>query len=168
MVTLSDISKATGAKPRSVQLWADAGVIIPEPGTDREGSGRHREFSKSEVIIACIVAPFAADKMSIGGLLGLARVVRDHWLDKNTKALDDAINGIGNNFLLVASGRIDPVKYVTDGGEPELMTHMIGLIDDDESHHPFGEFMAGFTQDFPMVSILSLYKVLKPLKAMKF
>jgi hypothetical protein len=164
VVTLSDISKATGAKPRTVQLWADAGVIIAEAGTDREGSGKHREFGKLEVIIACIVTPFAADKMAIGGLLGLARVVRGFLRAPDTQAsVDDAINGIGNNFLLVASGRIDPVK--TDGGP---MTHMIGFLDDSESQHPFGEYMAGFTQDYPMVSILNLYKVLKPLKAMQF
>jgi hypothetical protein len=164
VATLSDISKATGAKPRTVQLWADAGVIVAEPGTDREGSGRHREFSKGEAIIACIVTPFAADKMAIGGLLGLSRVVRGFLREPDTQAsFDDAINGIGNNFLLVASGRVDPVK--TEGGP---MTHMVGFLDDSESHHPFGEYMAGFTQDYPMVSILSLYKVLKPLKTMKF
>jgi hypothetical protein len=165
VVTLSDISKATGAKPRTVQLWADAGVIVPEPGTDREGSGKHREFGKGEVIIACIVAPFAVDKMAIGGLLNIARTIRHVHPKANIKEFDRAIEGIGSSFMFVSLRHFDPVKVTAYSGP---LTPFIGIIEGDESNQRLAEFMAHETQDFPMVKILSLNSVLKPLKAMKF
>ena len=163
MVTLSEISKATAAKPRTVQLWADAGVIVAEPGTDREGSGKHREFSKGEAVIACIVAPFAADKMAIGGLRGIAWVVRDGGV--NTKPFDNAINGIGNNFLVISMAHFGRVKVTSYSGP---LTHMVRIIEGDSSNQQLAQFMADTTKDFPMVRILSLNSVLKPIKAMKF
>jgi hypothetical protein len=163
VATLSEISKATAAKPRTVQLWADAGVIVAEPGTDREGSGKHREFSKGEAVIACIVAPFAADKMAIGGLRDIARVVRSGGA--NTKPFDNAINGIGNNFLVISMAHFDPVKVTSYSGP---LTHMFRIIEGDASNQQLAQFMADTTKDFPMVRILSLNSVLKPIKAMKF
>ena len=163
MATLSEIAGATGAKPRTIQLWADAGVIIPEAGTDREGSGRYREFGKVEVIIACVVAPFAAEKMAIGGLLGIARALRMYQHEAN-KAFEDAIKGIGNNFLALSLRRFDPIKLTMYSGP---LTHMVRIIEGDASNRPLAEFMADETADFPMVRILSLNSVLKPLRAMK-
>jgi hypothetical protein len=165
MATLSDIAGATGAKPRTVQLWADAGVIVAEHGTDREGSGRHREFGKGEVIIACIVAPFAVDKMAIGGLLNIARTIRHVHPKADINEFNQAIEGLGKSFMVVSLRHFDPVKVTMYSGP---LTPMIRIIDGNESNQPLGEFMSHETTDFPMVKILSLNSVLKPLRAMNF
>lgn len=165
MATLSEIASATGAKPRTVQLWADAGVIVAEPGTDREGSGRHREFGKGEVIIACIVAPFAVDKMAIGGLLNIARTIRHVHPKANIKEFDRAIEGIGSSFMVILLRHFDPAKVTMYSGQ---LSPMIRIIEGAASNQGLAEFMAETTIDFPMVKILSLNSVLKPLKAMSF
>src|SRR5271157_1387816 len=103
LATLADIVKATGAKPRTVQLWADAGVIVPEPGSDREGSGRHRQFSKREAAIACIIAPFAVEKVAIGGLKAIAFGLRQEMqLDAGgIWASNEAYLRRGRNFVQI-------------------------------------------------------------------
>lgn len=120
MVTLADLVRATGAKPRSVQLWADAGVLIPETGTDREGSGRHRQFSKLEAVIACVIARFAADKVAIGALKGIAHSLRQNqFLAGEEWALKEAMEGRGRSFLQVTSFPHEPT------GKTAYMVHMI-------------------------------------------
>jgi hypothetical protein len=74
--TLADLTKLTGAKRRTVQLWAEAGAIIADPGTDRAGTGTHRKFSHQEAIIALVINPLARLHVSIGDLLKVASSVR--------------------------------------------------------------------------------------------
>jgi hypothetical protein len=159
MATLADITRATGAKPRTVQLWADANVIVPEVGTDREGPGRHREFSRQEVIIACVIAPFAADKMAIGGLLKLSQVVRN-FMKINARAFDLAVSGTGKGFLVVSLRHFYPVNGT--------LRPLVKIIESHGSNRPLFEIMEEETPDFPLVKILSLKAVLKPLGEMKF
>ncbi|HEV2899394.1 MAG TPA: hypothetical protein VGX71_16480 [Pseudaminobacter sp.] len=75
--SLADLTRVTGAKRRSVQLWAEAGVIEAIPETERAGTGVHRTFSREEAIIACIITPLASMKISIGELKTLAKYVRE-------------------------------------------------------------------------------------------
>jgi hypothetical protein len=74
--TLADLARVTGAKRRSLQLWADAKIIAANRGTDRAGTGTHRRFSRKEAIIACIIHAFALHQIAIGELQHIARVVR--------------------------------------------------------------------------------------------
>src|ERR1700692_4775279 len=76
--SLSDLEDLTAAKRRSIQLWADAGVIRPYPRTDRRGTGTHRRFSRDEAIIGCIIAGLAIRQRPIGELLRLSNVIRDY------------------------------------------------------------------------------------------
>lgn len=75
--TLADLTELTGAKRRTVQLWAEAGAIIADPGTDRAGTGTHRKFSRREAIIALVISPLARLHISIGDLLKVSRSVRE-------------------------------------------------------------------------------------------
>jgi hypothetical protein len=74
--TLADLTRITGARRRSVQLWAEAGVIRAAPATERAGTGTHRRFSRDEAIIACIVSAFARRQMPIGQLLQISSLIR--------------------------------------------------------------------------------------------
>jgi MerR HTH family regulatory protein len=75
--SLAHLAVMTGLKPRTVQVWAEAGAIKPSDDTDRQGTGMHRRFSFEEAIIACILAPLSMLKMSIGTLLQVAANVRN-------------------------------------------------------------------------------------------
>jgi hypothetical protein len=74
--TLADLTRVTGAKRRSVQLWAEAGVIRAEKSSERRGTGTHRRFSLREAIVACLVHPFAMRQISIGELKNVSIAVR--------------------------------------------------------------------------------------------
>jgi hypothetical protein len=100
--TLSRLAEIAHAPKRAVQLWADAGVIEADPSTMLAGSGVHRRFRREEVIIACIIAPFAKQKVAIGGLEAISIVVRG-FLRKDPqrrRIFEDAIAGQGRNYFL--------------------------------------------------------------------
>jgi hypothetical protein len=75
---LSDLARITGAKRRSIQLWADAGAIRADKRTERAGSGVHRTFGRDEAIIACILSEFAKDAVAIGGLVKIGEGLRSY------------------------------------------------------------------------------------------
>jgi len=111
--TLRDLTTATGAKPRSLQLWADAGVIRPKRGTNHAGTGTHRVFSRSEAIIGCIVNAFAQHQIAIGELLNISGRVRaalsptseggESGSNKRAAVIEAAINGDGSWLLVYES-----------------------------------------------------------------
>ena len=74
--TLADIVRISGAKRRSIQLWAEAGVIHAHSSTERRGTGTHRRFSKDEAIIASIINVFSKRQVAIGELQRLASALR--------------------------------------------------------------------------------------------
>lgn len=74
--TLADIVRRTGAKRRSVQLWADAGVIRALEETQHGGSGVHRLFGDQELEIAALVSALAEMAISIGALKFIADHIR--------------------------------------------------------------------------------------------
>jgi hypothetical protein len=100
--TLADLERVTGAKRRSLQLWADAGVIEAERGTDRAGSGRHRLFPRKQAIVACIIRGFAERQMAIGELLSIADEIR-YWLHdgRAMKVIESTINGTEDWMLIL-------------------------------------------------------------------
>ena len=74
--TLADLTRLTGAKRRSVQLWAEAGVLTAEADSDRAGTGTHRRFSRNEAVIAIITTALAQLHLPIGDLLKVSGAVR--------------------------------------------------------------------------------------------
>jgi hypothetical protein len=102
--TLSRVAEVAHAPKRAVQLWADAGVIKAKAATMLAGSGVHRRFDRDELIIACIVSPFARQKMAIGGLLTVSEGVRVYLRTGKQHAhlrlVERAIAGEGHNYLL--------------------------------------------------------------------
>jgi MerR HTH family regulatory protein len=110
--TLADLVRVTGAKRRSLQLWADAGVIEPERGTNRKGTGTHRQFSREQAIVACIIRGFAERQMAIGELLTIAKRIRAFFrFDDRVKPLvESVIKGEADLMLILETwmeGRVD-------------------------------------------------------------
>jgi hypothetical protein len=102
---LAEIAEFARMPKRSIRLWADAGVIKADKDTVLHGSGVHRRFSRTELIVACIIAPFAKRKLAIGALNAISRNIRLSMNSKDTRSfveplVEGAILGEAN-FLQV-------------------------------------------------------------------
>ena len=72
------LADRVGTSKRQVQIWTDAGAVACLPETDRQGRGRQRLYSTSEVPIAALVAVMARFKLPIGSLLLWSRAIRGY------------------------------------------------------------------------------------------
>ena len=97
MYSLADVAKITAAKRRSIQLWADAGVIRAEAATDRAGTGTHRSFPRDEVIVGCIIAACALDGIPIGKLMKISDLIRHYMFANKLHAAQPY--GQGGDFI---------------------------------------------------------------------
>lgn len=100
--TLADLARITGAKRRSVQVWAEAGALRADSGTERKGTGTHRRFSRDETMIACVLSAFAGMQVPIGQLI----VLGDHFRTLLKKAevhaaFDEAIEDTATVYVIV-------------------------------------------------------------------
>ncbi|CAA6603497.1 hypothetical protein MTBLM1_10517 [Rhodospirillaceae bacterium LM-1] len=77
LVTLNQLAKLVGAKPRALQLWTDGGALKPLEGTDRKGSGAWRLYSQVECELAAILTEaHKAFHLPVGMLTELAGALR--------------------------------------------------------------------------------------------
>lgn len=83
LLTLSDLQEITGQKARPLQLWTDAKILMAQAGTDRQGRGVHRRYSRIEGIIALIMSEISKYKMSTALMIELSEI--------NRSLLDDAV-----------------------------------------------------------------------------
>ena len=114
--TVADVIKATGLKRRTVQFWADKGVIQATKATQEGGHGVHRSFTRNELIIASLIHPLSLgwhrdQTRSLGELYELARTLRHLLRTSVTRDdFDSAIAGKGRFYLIltwVFGGGID-------------------------------------------------------------
>jgi DNA-binding transcriptional MerR regulator len=103
--SVSDIAKATGLKTRTIQFWADKGVMRASSVTTDAGKGTHRSFSADELIIACLVHPLSLGHKgnqvrSIGELKEISKNLRSLVKGQATKDyFQRAIDGKDKCFL---------------------------------------------------------------------
>jgi hypothetical protein len=108
---LRDLVEITGAGRRTVQFWADHGVLVADKDTDHAGTGTHRRFSRDEAIIACIVQAFALRTIGIGELIGLAEAIRHSLTNSGIrKTINQAISDENSTAALVYEKWIDDVE----------------------------------------------------------
>jgi len=84
LYSASDVARLSGAPLRTVRYWALTRVLEAAPESDRAGTGKHRQFSKQEVVIACIVQYFSSRGRQIGQLTDISKTLRaallsDEW-----------------------------------------------------------------------------------------
>jgi hypothetical protein len=115
--SLAELTKIIGAKRRTVQLWAEGGVIQALPGTDRAGTGTHRRFSRDEAIIGCFVHAFSGElQLPIGVLIRLSRTVRGYTENPRFTAIIN--KAIANQAAIYATlrSRGAPEFLLTEAG----------------------------------------------------
>lgn len=139
--SLSDLTKITGAKRRSVQFWAECGAILANKETERAGTGTHRRFSRDEAIIACVIAYFAQMHLELPQLTDLAAKFRS-MLPGIKDAVDMAISDEMIVFLVVQD-RADSVRMHAIGcrrDDPEEkhfdVKQTVGRLSTEHLHEP--------------------------------
>ncbi|MGK7056875.1 hypothetical protein AB4853_10375 [Bradyrhizobium sp. 1050_B9_N1_2] len=116
--SLADLVEMTGAKRRSIQLWADAGVIQADRSTERAGTGVHRRFSRAEAIVACIIHPFADRQIAIGELLSISGMIRASILTR-PEIYEAAIAGEGETIFTYEGHKRDKRRGTWPADAPD-------------------------------------------------
>jgi DNA-binding transcriptional MerR regulator len=129
--TLSEIVDRTNAKRRTVQFWADKGIIEPINKTNRAGTGVHRQYEDTEVIIVAMMVPLTKLQIPIGQVKTFAKYFRKSlkskepntdrysWDEDFKGAISRAISGEGNNYLVfIVDDTALKMSTMTDEGGP--------------------------------------------------
>jgi hypothetical protein len=110
--TLADLTRLSGARRRSLQLWAEGGVLLADGATERAGTGTHRKFSRKEAVIACILHSLALDQMPIGALLRASRALREFASNPTDwSMIENAINNEMKVFLIMVRSEDAPWSF---------------------------------------------------------
>lgn len=178
--TLADLTKMTGAKRRSVQLWAEAGVIEAMPETERAGTGTHRRFSHDEAIICLIISQFSKFQISIGKLKGMAGVFRNIMV--GGKESDTSKENITRGRILASIHGSEPVHLTVSMDDERVLFRFLGgdewrLQQDQQETAPWvlwkrtkdadrrlGALVREQADQHTMVTVLLLNHVLRPLR----
>lgn len=81
------LAAAVGSTRRKVQLWTDARVIQCLPGTDYQGSGKHRIYDPSEIKFAALAAELSGYQISIGRIAEIVGSFRDRLANPDSSHL---------------------------------------------------------------------------------
>lgn len=74
--SLSDVCRATGTRPRTVQFWTSSGVIKADPDTLHGGPGVPRKYSLYEAQVAAVLSEVNKFHLQVGMLRYLAEYLR--------------------------------------------------------------------------------------------
>lgn len=75
--TVSELAKVIGEKPRTIQFWAEVGVLRVASDTHRQGKGVHRRFPRGEIPYAMLAHKLASMNCPIGEIEAVVNVVRE-------------------------------------------------------------------------------------------
>jgi DNA-binding transcriptional MerR regulator len=117
LYSASDVARLAGAPLRAVRYWALTRVLEAAPESDRAGTGKHRQFGKQEVLIACIVQYFAAKGLQVGQLTKISKTFRETILTDDVAVLylDGAISNAFKVFMIVDDWDRDFLTLFSDG-----------------------------------------------------
>jgi DNA-binding transcriptional MerR regulator len=146
--SIADVARLSGAPKRSIQYWALSRVIETLPESDHAGTGKRRQFSRDEVIIACVVKSLSDKGLQIGRLTFIADGFRNAILRNKLlrQRIEDAIAGDDRVFL-----------SNTEGHVILLSEKLTGIRD-------FFELFEDISEDKPNVDVLFLNGCFKNLR----
>ncbi len=116
IISLSALAGLVQAKPRALQLWTDAGALLPLDGTDRKGSGAWRLYGREESELAAILAEaHLGFRLPVGMLVQLASAVRKSLgQSASTEAFDRARRGTHAVWMVAApAGEDYAISFAT-------------------------------------------------------
>jgi hypothetical protein len=103
--TVADLIKATDARPRTIKFWVDRGLIRATKASEGGGHGVHRQFTRNELILACLLLPLAMGRRgdqtrTISELEELAKSIRVA-IHAEQDVLEEAVAGREHHYLIL-------------------------------------------------------------------
>lgn len=114
--TLSQLCKATGLAPRTVQFWTSNGVVEADPKTLHGGPGVPRQYSYIEAQIAAILAEINKFHLQVGALKFLGTYLRRIFAVKQ----DYNFTGAAEALDYTKKARRERSERVKQGEAPEI------------------------------------------------
>lgn len=108
-VTITDLVQVTGESKRTLQHWADNGVVIPIPATIKQGPGKVRQFRADELYWSLVASAINRRRTSVSELSDVLSSLRDSVATNELSAVnwELAKRGKAQVFaLLLDSGRV--------------------------------------------------------------
>lgn len=124
--TLSEVSRLTGVKSRTIQFWTQSGVIRCDPETEHRGPGVPRRYPEDEVAIALVVGEISRMPLQVGALREISQGLREvihsgskmgfkDWKEGKeyySKKMEDYHDFIENNKLRSRTRIVKPDKNI--------------------------------------------------------
>ena len=114
LYTTTDLARFSGANPRSVQHWAASQILLPQPETNRAGTGTRRLFNIHEAVMACVMQTLTERQINIGEMQRVASIIRQ-WLLSPVGGQDRLLGGIIRGqqaWFVTFSGQEDPAAKI--------------------------------------------------------
>jgi hypothetical protein len=103
--TVADLIKATDANPRTIKYWVDRGLIRATKASEGGGHGIYRQFTRNELILACLLLPLAMGRRgnqtrTISELEELAKQIR-LTIRIEEDVFEEAVAGKEHHYLIL-------------------------------------------------------------------
>ena len=96
--TVSEIARFIGEKPRTVQFWAEVGVLRPIEESFRKGKGVHRRFSRVEIDYANVAHLLSATNSPIGEIESVLHKIRNLSVNSTIDSIKKDFDSIQNDI----------------------------------------------------------------------
>jgi len=134
--TVADLIRATGAKPRTIKFWVDQGLIRATKASQSGGHGVHRQFTRNELILACLLLPLAIgwrgdQTRTLSELKELAKEIRP-TIAYEQDSFERAIEGAKPYYLVLTwffGGEIHPWVTPTHHARELYFPGVIGELE---------------------------------------
>lgn len=122
---MADLIKATKVSPRTIKFWVDQGLIRATKASEGGGHGVHRQFTRNELILACLLLPLSIgwrgdQTRALSELKELAKQVR-FVIATEQECIERAIAGRRPYYLFLTwifgggiSSWVTPTHYVKE------------------------------------------------------
>jgi len=129
-LSLSDLVKISGRKPRAIQIETDAGVLRALPSTAGRGRGVHRRYDSIEVLFALIAGELELRKLPLAEVAQITNALRQVMSKMVKKQPTSAQEAFTFNLLRWAIHGRHPILIAINRqatGLPRFFLHAVGV-----------------------------------------
>ena len=132
-ITLSQLVKCTGLKPRTLQFWTLNGVIQCVPETEHGGPGVPRRYSEDEVATALVLSEIIRMPLQVGALREIAERFREIMRYGPENGVTDPVHwriSDGNFTLLDEAEELKKSRDFNDRHQARILREKCFALDD--------------------------------------
>lgn len=107
--SIGDIAAAHNEKTRTIQFWADTGVLQPIQNSNRKGKGTQRRFDETELRLAGLAKRLAAMNSPVGELVSICTFARNFTVSGLARRASKLYDSTQEKY---ANKKIDPLSAI--------------------------------------------------------